>query len=108
MYNRRCSGCGREFIDCLEPISAPDPICAWGSSTQRAWVGAGCMPNVIPDSIRGGIAIAHGLCNADGTPHRYYSRSEMRDEARARGLVNRVEHVPARGSDKSVHTVRWV
>jgi hypothetical protein len=28
------------------------------------------------------------LCNADGTPKRYYSRSEIRDAARAKGLVS--------------------
>ena len=65
---------------------------------------------VIPDEIPGGVEIRHGLCNPDGTPRRYYSHSEMKAEAKRRGLVNRVEHVtnPRSGSDKNPHTVRWV
>jgi len=104
-YDRQCPSCGTVALDCLEPVNTPDPICLCGAQTQRVWL---TTPAVIPDSIPGGIEIAHGLCNADGTPHRYYSRSEMRDEARARGLFNRVEHIPARGSDKSPHTSRWI
>jgi hypothetical protein len=32
---------------------------------------------VIDDSIPGGILIHHGICNDDGTPKRYYSKSEI-------------------------------
>lgn len=42
---------------------------------------------VIQDSIEGGLSIAHGLCNANGTPRTYYARSEIRQEAQARGLL---------------------
>ncbi len=44
-------------------------------------------PAVWQDSIEGGIEIAHGLCNDDGTPRRYYSKSEMREAARVKGLI---------------------
>jgi hypothetical protein len=37
-------------------------------------------PALWKDSIEGGIEIAHGLCNADGTPRRYDSRSEIKLE----------------------------
>jgi len=63
---------------------------------------------VIPDEIPGGVEIRNGLCNADGTPHRYYSKSEIAREAAKRGLVNHVVHIGSKGSDKSPHTVRWV
>lgn len=68
------------------------------------------VSTVIPDDIPGGVLIEHGLCNPDGTPHRYYSRSEMDKEAKRRGLVRIVEHVtdPKTGSDKNKHTQRWV
>lgn len=39
------------------------------------------------DSIEGGLVIEHGLCNPDGTPRTYYSRSEMRRAAAERGLT---------------------
>lgn len=39
------------------------------------------------DSIEGGLTIEHGLCNEDGTPRTYYSRSEIRLECQKRGLT---------------------
>jgi hypothetical protein len=42
--------------------------------------------DVIGDDIPGGIEIRHGLCNEDGTPRRYYSKSEIAKEAARRGL----------------------
>ncbi len=39
------------------------------------------------DDIPGGLDIAHGICHEDGTPRRYYSRSAIREAARAKGLV---------------------
>lgn len=63
---------------------------------------------VIGDDIPGGIEIRHGLCNPDGSPRRYYSKTEINAEAKRRGLVNIVEHVgDGQGSDKSKHTTRW-
>lgn len=63
---------------------------------------------VIGDDIPGGVEIRHGLCNEDGSPRRYYSKSEMAQEAKKRGLTNIVEHVSPPGTDKSPHTTRWV
>lgn len=63
--------------------------------------------NVIGDDIPGGVLIYHGLCNEDGSPRRYYSKSEMEKEAKRRGLVNMVRHVTAPGTDKSKHTKKW-
>jgi hypothetical protein len=39
------------------------------------------------DSIEGGLVIEHGLCNPDGSPRTYYSRTEIREACKARGLV---------------------
>lgn len=64
--------------------------------------------NVAPDEIPGGVEIKNGLCNPDGTPRRYYSRSEIAREAKRRGLVNAVEHIASPGSDRNKHTQRWV
>ena len=44
-------------------------------------------PTIWPDDIPGGIQIAHGLCHTDGTPRRFDSRSAIRREAAARGLI---------------------
>lgn len=64
--------------------------------------------SVIGDDIPGGLEIRHGLCNEDGSPRRYYSKTEIAKEAKRRGLVNIVEHVPEPGSDKSKYTSKWV
>lgn len=66
------------------------------------------ISGAISDSIPGGVLIDHGICNRDGSPRRYYSKSEMAKEAKARGVTNRVEHIPLRGSDRSPHTTRWI
>jgi hypothetical protein len=63
---------------------------------------------VIGDDIPGGMEIANGLCNPDGSPRRYYTKSEIAREAKARGYHNHVEHVTAKGTDKSPHTTRWI
>jgi hypothetical protein len=59
---------------------------------------------VRPDEIPGGIDIAHGLCNPDGTPHRYYSRSEIARHAVQRGLMSWSEaHTEDSLKDARVH-----
>jgi hypothetical protein len=44
-------------------------------------------PTIWADDIPGGLEISHGLCNPDGTPRRYDSRSAIRAEAERRGLI---------------------
>ncbi len=54
------------------------------------------------------VMARNGLCNPDGSPRRYTSKAEMAREAKKRGLVNHVEHIGGKGSDKSKHTQRFV
>jgi hypothetical protein len=82
------------------------PTCHCGAATDILWTGRAA--GVVDDSIPGGIWIRHGLCNADGSPRRYDSHTEMRKEAAKRGFTNHVEHIPERGSDKSKQTTRWI
>lgn len=66
--------------------------------------------SVIPDEIPGGYIVYHGICNEDGSPRKYYSKSEMAKEAKRKGLVNSVRHItnPKDGTDKNPHTTRWI
>lgn len=48
--------------------------------------------SVIGDDIPGGIEIRHGLCNEDGTPRKYYSKSEIAREAAKRDLRDGNRH----------------
>jgi hypothetical protein len=107
MYDRQCSACEHTLRDRLEPIAAPEVPCpACGAPTGRIWLSQ--ASSVIADEIPGGVLIHHGICHDDGSPRRFYSKSEMARTAAAKGLLNLVEHKGTRGSDKSRHTVRWV
>lgn len=64
--------------------------------------------NVQGDEIPGGIEIRHGLVNTDGSPRKFYSKSEIAKAAKEAGLTNVVRHVGEPGTDKSKHTVRWI
>lgn len=109
MYDRLCSNpyCNTEMIDCFEPVNTTDVPCKkCGKPTNRVWISK--PPAVVPDEIPGGIWIRHGVCNEDGTPRKYYSKSEILAEAKRRGLENVVRHVGEHGSDKAKATTRWI
>lgn len=104
-YDLVCTACEAQFIDVVHSIKAEHPPCsACGAPTHTMWTkGAG----VIADDIPGGMIIRHGLCNEDGSPRKYYSHSDMRKEAKRRGIDPMVRHLGEKGSDKSKHTVKW-
>lgn len=60
--------------------------------------------SVIGDEIPGGMVVE----NMGPTPMRFDSKTAWKREMAARGLINRVEHKPLPGTDKSPHTQRWV
>lgn len=60
---------------------------------------------VVGDEIPGGIVIEHGLCNADGTPKRYYSRSELKLAAAVKGVIP-YHDVYAEGGNKTLSDAR--
>ena len=59
---------------------------------------------VIQDSIPGGMTIE----NMASHPITFYSKSDYRREMKARGLINKVEHIGVPGSDKSPQTQRFI
>ncbi len=110
MYDRRCSDCGRVKKDLLEAIGASDYSCTEGECPGvmlRTWL-PGSANGVVDDSIPGGLEIKNALCNADGTPRRFDSKSDIAREAKRLGWTNVVEHIGQNGTDKSKHTTRWV
>lgn len=42
---------------------------------------------IATDDIPGGMEIKHGICNPDGSPKRYYSKTEMKRAANERGYT---------------------
>ena len=99
-----CPSCHIERIDVFVNTEAM-PTCDCGAVTERLW---SKPSHVIGDDIPGGVWIEHGLCNADGSPRKYYTKSEMALEAKRRGLTPWVMHTTSAGTDKSEHTSRWI
>jgi hypothetical protein len=72
----------------------PKPCPRCGAQTSRQ-VTHNLAPSVIGDDIPGGIVMEHGVCYEDGSPRTFYSKSEIRQVARAKGLV-RVGETPGK------------
>jgi hypothetical protein len=87
-----CDQCGAELQIGDYPFCGGDP------AQHQPYAGS-----ITPDDIPGGLEIYHGLCNEDGSPRRYYSRSEIEREAKQRGMTNYVRHV-----DGDKHVSRWI
>lgn len=47
----------------------------------------GRSSGVVTDDIPGGMLIHNGICHDDGTPKRYYSKTDIKRAANAKGLV---------------------
>lgn len=105
LYDVKCNKCDKEWVRYSTVNNRANPCETCGEAVELLFKAAN---SVIGDDIPGGIEIRHGLCNEDGSPRRYYSKSEIAAEAKRRDLVNIVRHAPDKGSDKSKHTVKWV
>lgn len=102
-YDLTCKN-NHEQIDVLLKLGERPPCPNCGEPTETLWISSS---NVIADDIPGGIEIRHGICNPDGTPRRYYSKSDMAKAAKAKGLVNFVDHITEPGTDKAKYTSKW-
>jgi hypothetical protein len=92
-----CNVCGAELH------IGDFPFCKGDPSKHQRFTGI-----AISDDIPGGVLINHAICNDDGTPKRYYSKSEIAKAAKAAGYTNFVRHVGNNESDKSPFTTRWI
>lgn len=63
---------------------------------------------VRPDSIPGGVLIAHGLCNPDGSPRRYDSQSEINLECQKRNLVKWTDIYEERQTHEGRERADWM
>lgn len=86
----RCPKCGIEYG------VGQFPFCKGGHGTYNV--------NVIGDDIPGGMTIE----NLGPTPETFYTRTAWKRRMAELGVINRVEHKPLQGTDKSPHTTRWV
>ena len=78
---------GHELIDYVKSINDPYPTCPQcGEQTERLWTASG---GIIGDAIPGGVLISHGagMINPDGTPKRYYSKTDIKRAMNESGWV---------------------
>lgn len=84
----RCDECsyeGKAFgWDTEFPLTCPS--CS-GTSTFLTYEQRGSSAGISTDEIPGGVEIKHGICNADGTPKRYYSKTEIKRAANEAGYT---------------------
>lgn len=119
MLDTKCE-CGDVKLDrLLDPEKVP--ACEQCGKTPRVvpWTQAAHegvrvqAAKVIGDDIPGGLLIEHGICADDGTPIRYYSKTDIRRAAKSKGLIwggDEARHItaPKMGTDKNPNTVRHV
>jgi hypothetical protein len=107
LYDRRCNKCGEEVRDVWEGVNWLAPSCAvedCEGQLERVWLSK--PPGVVSDECD--VWVRNGICNEDGSPRHYRFKSEMKAEAKRRGMENHVVHQGGKGSDKSPHTSRWI
>lgn len=84
---------------CYQPVSTGDHGLGLCPLEPRR-----LAPVVRPDDIPGGVLIGHGLCNPDGSPRRFDSRSAIARECAVRNLVPWTEvYTEDRTKDARVH-----
>lgn len=111
MFDLLCDQCGGQHIDVLQALNTPPAVCPaiiggmkCTGLLQHAWLSK--PPAAVGDECD--VTVRHGLCNPDGTPRRYTSKSDMAREAKARGLESYVVHRGTKDGDKSKFTTRWI
>jgi hypothetical protein len=69
-----CEKCGQPTskLKFLREKSGWCPACFYADETPK-----GLSAMIATDDIPGGLEIRHGICNDDGTPRRYYSKSAI-------------------------------
>lgn len=102
-HDQRCTACDWTDEVIVQPFEQP-PCPQCGGPTERYYPIGGRTNGVIPDEFVGGQWIE----NMGHEPVYITSRSQFKRELEARGLMQAVRHVPAKGSDKSPHTTRWI
>lgn len=82
-YDRVCGTCSHKF-EVIERMAEDGPVACkeCGGDAHRII----STHSVTGDDIPGGIMIEHGICNPDGSPKRYDSKSAIYKAAKKAGL----------------------
>jgi hypothetical protein len=83
----RCAHCGKRWRDLAWsydlPVNCPD----CNLTAHLDYDDHNVSAAVVGDDIPGGIEIRHGVCNDDGSPRRFYSRTELKRALNEKGLT---------------------
>lgn len=90
MYDLTCPN-SHDQLDVLLKLGERPPCPTCGEPTETLWRKSS---NIFPDDIPGGIWMKHGVCNDDGTPKKYYTKSDIKKAAEKKGLVNHTDLPP--------------
>lgn len=73
----KCNKCGADSpkLSWLRERDGWCPSCFHAGTTPTNTI------MIATDEIPGGLEIKHGLCNPDGSPRKFYSKSEIKREA---------------------------
>ena len=77
--------CGWEDKKLAWDYDLPLPCPQCGEDTSLNYPQVNEADGVAPDGIRGGLLVRHGICNEDGSPKKYYSRTDMKRALNAKG-----------------------
>lgn len=102
-----CSNCGHPStkLSWLKERDGWCPSCFYAAEPK-----VNSAPMIATDSIPGGLEVKHGICNEDGSPRKFYSKSEIKSAAYETGWsilgdtpkVNpRLQDEKARNKEKS-------
>lgn len=108
-FDYKCNLCGREQLDVIAPSEDKTFSCSVDGclgTMERAWLMGQGANHVHGDECD--VQIRHGLCNPDGSPQRFRSKSAMKKEGQRRGYTNLVEHLSGRSGDRCKATQRFV
>lgn len=102
-HSQRCTSCDWNGDVTVAPYEMPPcPTC--GGETERYYPIGARANAVIPDEFIGGKWIE----NIAPEPVFIESRSQYKRELASRGLIQKVRHVGAPGSDRHAETTRWI
>jgi hypothetical protein len=83
----QCSDCEHTFKEFAWDYQIPVPCSLCKKDSYPNYGEKGTSPGIATDEIPGGIEIRHAICNPDGSPKRYYSKTEIKRAANERGYT---------------------
>lgn len=89
-YRKRnlvCPNCGATDKPYAWETALPLDCIKCGEKMANVVESVNQAPGIATDDIPGGIEIRHGICNEDGSPKRYYSKTDIKRACNEKGVT---------------------